>query len=168
MPDRPIAFAVHKKPPALCECGHELHEHNEDGRVYGKCSVPGCDCIQYRRKGALRKGTKRNIRSYAIKAQRLWARIAGFINREGHGADSLFYGPDGEPLLLAEHKHRPAPSYWEKDMNQARSYARGAKGRPFPVCGYTSKPGTGTPSRRYMVIDAEDWPKIAERLGGQG
>lgn len=47
----------------------------------------------------LPKGTRRSIRRYAIQAQLAWARAAGFLNREGHGADSLYYGPDGEALL---------------------------------------------------------------------
>lgn len=113
------------------------------------------------------RGSHASIRSYGIAAQCEWAKVAAFANREGHGADSVYFGPDGEALLLSEHKHRPAPTYWEVDMDQARDYSLRERGRPFPVVGYTSKPGPGKAARRYLVMDAADWPQIVDRLVGQ-
>src|SRR3990170_536800 len=144
------------------DCGHPRSYHYKgrscgypEGMTGPRCSA---SCRRFRSRP---KAKRRSIRTTAIQAQHDWMQAAGFRNREGHGADGVYYGPDGYPLLVGEHKHRPAPSYWEKDIAQAASY--GEQGKPFAVAGYTSKPGPGRKARRYMVIDAEQWPSIVER-----
>lgn len=148
--------------PVLCECGDREEDHyiTELGSACKKCQT----CLRFRRKGAVRKGTRRSVRSYGIKAQRLWAQAAGFHNREGHRADSVYFGPDGTVALVAEHKQKGRFPWGEVEaaMQQAKSYCQAGA---FPCVGHTTKPGPGKSAQQYIVFRAEDWLRIVERLG---
>ncbi len=179
MKDRPITFAVHKKPPAICECEHELHEHSD---VTGECSHLmekvglrswACDCMQFRRKGALRKGTRRSIAKHAKAAERKAADyVDGFrIPSTGKASqpDAVALGPDGGELLAVEVKHRRITKARKDAMRQAMHAARGRRGAPIPCLIEIDKPGPGKQDGMDLVsFLAEDWRRIKERLGGQG
>lgn len=165
-------------PKPDCICGHseachwaEVRHTKSPPNTYrlkkGRCAAPVCACGKYQPHH--KRGTRRSIRKYGIAAQREWAVAAGFAVREGHGADSLYYGPDGAALLANEHKQQ-ARFPWgqvEDAMQQVESYCKTERGAPLPCVGYTTKPKSGRPARRYLIVRAEDWQRIAERLGGE-
>lgn len=162
MPDRPITFAVHKKPPAICECGLPEYEH----------LLYSCPCKDFRRKGSVRKGTRRSIAKHAKAAERKAADyVDGFrIPSTGKASqpDAVALGPNGGELLAVEVKHRRITKTRKDAMRQAMHAARGRRGAPIPCLIEIDKPGGGKQDGMDLIsFLAEDWPKIAERLGGQ-
>lgn len=106
----------------------------------------------------------KNDRKGGIQAQLDANKLANFHHRTGHGVDGVYYAPDGTTLLKAESKRKKSmpPSEIEGALQQAESYPE--PGNPKAVLLWTTVPGQGRKGATYMILRAEDWPDIAERL----
>lgn len=187
MKDRPLHFGRKQKPPAICECDHLLGSHADKeldsaqpcqvillspSRPSSNDAPQGlCPCTVYRRKGSVRKGTKRSIVKHAKAAERKGADyVEGFrIPSTGKASlpDAVALGPDGGELLAVEVKHRRITKSRKDAMRQAMHAARGRRGAPIPCLIEIDKPGLGKQDGMDLIsFLAEDWRKIAERLEG--
>jgi len=94
------------------------------------------------------------------------AKAAGFHGREGHGSDAVYYGPDGRVLIVGEAKHMARFTFGdaEKALQQAEFYAKREPGKVYGALLYRTKPGPGRQAHDYLVLRADQWQEIAERL----
>lgn len=149
-------------PTSPCVCDLSYADHLV---IVGGKYRPTGGCGDFR---AAKAKAGKNSRKRGIQTQLDWTRATSFVNREGHGLDCLYLGPDGHALVGGEHKHKRSFTWGqvEEAMQQAESYCPHESGKPLPCVGYTTKEGTGKAARRYLILRAEDFPRLIERLTG--
>lgn len=126
----------------------------------------GCAEFVQRVVDPVRSKRGRGARTGGIAAQRRANLAAGFHHRTGHGEDGVFYDPQGLPLLVGESKRKRfmPPAEIEKALQQAESYAVNDRGKPKAAVLWTTVPGQGRKAQTYMILRADEWPDVAERL----
>ena len=123
-----------------------------------------CDEFVQRQVDPARAKRGKQARRRGIAAQRAANLTAGFTHRTGSGADGVYYAPDGMALLVGESKRKVSmpPAEIEKALQQAEAYAVVERGKPKAALLWTT---VGRGARTYLILRAEEWAELAERLG---